>query len=444
MAQPNILFIITDQQAASAMSCAGNTDLHTPAMDRIAERGVRFERAYCTQPLCVPSRASLVTGRFSHEVGVPYNLRPDECREATQHPWLGRIMADAGYQTAWVGKWHLPVEPERTDVHGFADTREARGNHLDWLVASHCDDILQNAGDQPLFLAASFVNPHDCCEAARDQDLPNGPIGEAPPAEQCPALPSNFDPPDREPSVLRDKVQPAHPGAYPSVNWSADRWRQYRWQYNRLVEKVDAQIGEVLDALERAGKVDNTVIVFSSDHGDGMGAHRWNQKQVFYDEVSRIPMLVSAPGGRRGAVDHHLVAMNVDLIPTLCDYANRDLPAGLRGQSIRPLVEGRPADSWREAVYCETEFGGFGIDSTTGVKGRMVRTDRYKYVIYSEGDDREQLFDMNADPGEQHDLSQDPRHSDALAQHRRLLSDWRQQTSDVFPLSGETTESTTR
>ncbi|MFW6060891.1 MAG: sulfatase, partial [Phycisphaeraceae bacterium] len=432
MSAPNVLLIITDQQAASAMSCAGNTDLRTPAMDRIAARGMRFDRAYCTQPLCVPSRASLVTGRYPHEVGVPYNLHPSECRDATRVPWIGGVMAEAGYRTAWVGKWHLPVEPERADVHGFAVTREARGNKLDWLVAPHCDELLREDDERPLFLVASFVNPHDCCEAARDQDLPNGPIGEAPPPEQCPALPSNFDPPAREPSALRAKVQPAHPGVYPTVSWDEDRWRQYRWQYNRLVEKVDSHIGEVLDALERSGKLDNTVIIFTSDHGDGMGAHRWNQKQVFYDEVARVPMLVSAPGGRRGAVEQRLVSMNVDLIPTLCDYAGRAAPEDLPGRSLRPLVEGPAPETWRDAVFCETEFSGFGVDSTTGVKGRMVRTERYKYAIYSEGDDREQLFDMQADPGEMRDLSGDDDAAPVLAHHRELLSAWCRRTADAF------------
>lgn len=436
MPQPNILLILTDQQSAAAMSCAGQPHIHTPAMDRIAERGVRFDRAYCTQPLCVPSRASLVTGRYPHEVGVPYNLNPPDCREATRHPWIGRIMADAGYETAWVGKWHLPVEPEASDVHGFARTAEARGNKLDWLVASHCKAILQTKCDRPLFLVASFVNPHDCCEAARGQELPNGPIDDAPPPEQCPELPANFHPPTREPSVLREKVQPAHPGAYPSVQWDEGRWRQYRWQYARLVEKVDAQIGDVLAALEHSGRAENSVILFTSDHGDGMGHHQWNQKQVLYDEVARVPLLISAPesASRGPVVDHHLVSMNLDLIPTLCDYAGRHVPEGLTGQSLRPIVEGQAPTPWRDAVFCETEFSGFGINSSTGVKGRMVRTERYKYIVYSEGEDREQLFDMDTDPGEQQDLSQSNIHEKVLHHHRQLLSAWCRQTGDMFPL----------
>ncbi|MEX0884973.1 MAG: sulfatase-like hydrolase/transferase [Phycisphaeraceae bacterium] len=439
MPRPDILYILTDQQAASAMSCAGNPDLHTPAMDRIAARGVRFERAYCTQPLCVPSRASLVTGRYPHEVGVPYNLHPHECEAAAAHPWMGRIMAEAGYDTAWVGKWHLPAAAEAVDVHGFGITRETRGNEQDHRVPAACRALLEEPRRRPLLLAASFVNPHDCCQAARDEAMPNGAVGDPPPPEQCPALPANFEPPAGEPRVLRETVMPAHPGAYPTQAWTDGRWRQYRWQYNRLVEKVDRHVGELLDALEAAGRLDNTIIIFTSDHGDGIGGHRWNQKQVLYDEAARIPLLISVPGGRAGEVDEHLASMNLDLIPTLCDYAGRDVPRHLpqrevAGRSLRGLVEGdRPTD-WRPAVYCETEFANFGRGKTTGVKGRMVRSERYKYIVYSEGEDREQLFDMPADPGEMNDLSGAAAHAAALSEHRELLARWCRQTRDDFPL----------
>ena len=115
MSSPDVLFILTAEQAANAMSCAGSSALHTAAMDRIAAAGVRLQRSYCTQPLCVPSRASLVTGRFPHEVGVPWNLHAHACATARQHRGLGTIMAEAGYGTARVGEWHLPVEGEAVD-----------------------------------------------------------------------------------------------------------------------------------------------------------------------------------------------------------------------------------------------------------------------------------------------------------------------------------------
>ncbi len=434
--RPDILLILTDQQAATAMSCAGQGELHTPAMDRIAARGVRLEQAHCTQPLCAPSRASLVTGRYPHEVGVPYNLHWHECPAAAEHRWLGHILREAGYTTAWVGKWHLPAAVEATDVHGFDIARETEGNEQDHRVPAACRAILDAHRGRPLFLAASFVNPHDCCQAARDQPFPNGPIGEPPPAEQCPPLPANFDPPAGEPTVLRGKVMPAHPAAYPSVNWRPDRWRQYRWQYNRLVEKVDRHVGELLDALEATGRLDRTLILFTSDHGDGMGGHRWNQKQVLYDEAARVPMLLAAPSrNRAGEADEHLVSMNLDLIPTLCDYAGVATPAELPGRSLRPLVEGEVVPAWRDAVYGETEFSGFGLGSSTGVKGRMVRTERHKYIVYSEGEDREQLFDMIEDPGEMRDLSASAEHAPVLAEHRARLARWCQWTDDEFPLA---------
>ena len=430
MHQPNLLFILTDQQSAGALSCVGNPHLQTPNLDRLAAMGVRFENAYCTQPLCVPSRSSLVSGRMPHEVGVPINLRENEA--AARVPWMSHVLSEAGYQTCWIGKWHLPVATDKPELHGFDQTHCRRVGDAD--VPRLCAEFLEGERATPFLLVASFVNPHDICEWARGDRLPYGAIGEAPPPDKCPPLPANFAVAPDEPSALCDTVRPFSPRVYPTDDWDEGRWRQYLWAYGRLVEKVDAQIGELLDALEASGHAKDTVVIFSSDHGDGMAAHGWNQKQVLWEEVVRVPLIIRDPAAQQpGHTDAHLVSMNLDLLPTLCDYAQAAPPSELCGRSLRPLVENRAPDDWRDFVFVETEFCVF--DSSSGVQGRAARSRRYKYIVYSRGERREQLFDLERDPGEMRNLANDLAYAAITREHRQRLQVWLDQVGDNFPLA---------
>ncbi len=430
MNRPNILLILTDQQSASMMSCTGNPNLRTPAMDQLAADGVRFESAYCTQPLCIPQRCSLFTGLMPHETGVTFNVNGDQLR---RFPMMGRIFSDAGYDTGYSGKWHLNLEVADHEHHGIRRTSNIRNNGADAGIAQDLRDFLALERSCPFLFVASFNNPHNICEAARGKELAEGEIGEASP-EQHPELPGNFGPPDDEPSVIRDAQERGRGGQYPTADWDEARWRRYRWQYARLVEQVDRRIGDALAALKESGQADNTLVVFTSDHGDGNGAHRWNQKQVLYEEVVRIPFIVSGPlVDTPGHVDdRHLVSMGLDLIPTLCDYAGIPAPASLRGRSLRPLI-GRSNAPWRDHLVIETEFGTFG--KPYGILGRCVRTARYKYMVYSEGDPREHLADLEMDPGEMCNLAADPVHAAELGRLRTLLRDWTRDTGDArFPI----------
>jgi len=411
--RPNILFVFTDQQSSCAMSCAGCGDLHTPAMDSLAERGLRFELAYCTEPLCSPSRSSMFTGRMPHETGVlANNLGIDESLRDRELGWL---MSRGGYECLYAGKWHLP-SGSLDDGHGF----EMLHPHGDAGLAEACAEYLARPHDRPFFLVVSFDNPHNICEYARMQHLPWGPIPRPASPDDCPELPANHHPPAREPQAIRIE-QRCDAQKYPVVDYADDDWRRYRHAYFRLVEKVDGEIGKVLSALGEAGLEDDTIVIFSSDHGDGHGHHQWNQKSVLYEECVRVPLIVCAPGaeGRR-VDDRHLVSNGLDLMPTLCDYAGIEPPDGLPGRSLRPLVDGRTPVDWRDEVLCETVFDG---KRGYGTRGWVVRTNRYKYVIYNWGHDREQLFDLKKDPGETLDLAADEAHAEVLQEHRRRLTD---------------------
>ncbi|MHC4520452.1 MAG: sulfatase family protein, partial [Planctomycetota bacterium] len=223
---------------------------------------------------------------------------------------------------------------------------------------------------------------------------------------------------------------------YRSYLWDTKRFREYQWGYYRLVEKVDAEIGKVMAALRESGREEDTVVVFSSDHGDGHSRHRWNQKWSLYDESARVPFIVAWKGRTRaGHVDHHLVSSGLDLLPTICDYAGARVPEGCLGRSVRRLAEGRPQSDWRKYVVSETSFGNWGnVGDADFPKARMVRTDRYKYIAYDKGKRREQLIDMKADPGEMVNLAERAELASVLKQHRDYLAQWCRRTKDDFNL----------
>jgi len=431
--RPNVLFIMTDQQFAGAMSNAGNPDLHTPAMDFIARNGVSFDRAYCSDPICVPSRTSWITAKYPHQTGVTYNT--DE--PGVNEPTVTRLFKDNGYDTGYVGKWHITHDYTDREWHGFDFMASMRNNKVDFDIPEPCCTFLKKKRDNPFFLMASFVNPHDICEWARinsgiKDQLKNGQIPEVPNLENCPNLPGNLDIPENEPSVIRQQQGKAK-RTYPTVDWENDKWRQYRWAYYRMIELVDAHIQTILDTLIATGQLENTMIVFTSDHGDGMGAHRWNQKTLFYDEVSRIPFIFSNPSlSRSGARDaHNLTNMNLDVFPTLFDYCGITPPENLPGISLKPLIEGKSGATGHEFVVSENDLQA-AYGKSDGIFGRMIRTRRYKYVCYSEGENPEQLFDMELDPGETTSLVQSADNSHILDEHRQLLRDHISQSGDFF------------
>lgn len=443
--RPNILFIMTDQQHAGMMSCTGNRNLKTPAMDSLAARGMRFDRAYATNPVCTPSRFSLQTGRMPSAIGMRMNKQNLPVPEQISENSLGPLLRKAGYNCVYGGKDHTPGPLSRFMMSkGYKKlTGEERKG-----LAEACASFLKGPHEKPFFLIASFINPHDICYMImHDRDRHEGKNIVYPKEgsrncrrivdqlrkredlqrfirEECPPLPGNFDIPKDEPEAILRMVKETS-RYYGREHWSKDDWRLFRWVYAHLTETVDAEIGIVLAALKESGLEDDTLVVFTSDHGDMDAAHQLAYKSLLYEESVRIPFIMARKGAiPAGRVDQkHLVSNGLDLLPTLCDYAGIEPPAGLPGRSLRPLAEGRDVPDWRSEVFVESE------------NGRMVRTARYKYCVYDSGERRETLVDLERDPGEMNNLATSPQHRDELNRHRRLLMIWCEQQKDKLGLS---------
>jgi choline-sulfatase len=436
--RPNILLVMTDQQSADAMSCLmGKAFINTPAMDSLAASGVSFTRAYTANPLCVPARTSMFTGQPPHVTGFQTNdlTVPLDGR----YRCFGTRFREAGYDTGYFGKWHLPFSAKDPSAHGFDVMGAIKNNGADNEIPAPAAAFIKRTREKPFLLVTSFVNPHNICEWARGEELKDGAVGEPPPPEHCPPAVENLAPPEAEADgmlLMRRSYQ--NNRLFPVGGFDRDKWRQYRWAYFRMIEKVDAHLAVILAALRDSGQLDRTVIVFTSDHGDAQGAHGWNQKTVFYDNASRVPLVIASPGAARGSVSDRLVNTGIDLLPTLCEFAGIEAPDRLPGRSLKASAQDPTNADPRRYVVSENRMaqGGPVDGRIPELLGRMVRSARFKYCAYDSGNQRESLFDVERDPGEMVNLAGKAAYGDALAQHRQYLAEWCRETKDPFVAPG--------
>jgi len=413
---PNILFMHLDQQHWEAVSAFGCSYLRTPAIDRLAAQGTSFSLSYSANPVCCPARACWYTGRPASENGVVMN---DRWPIDPEMPDMGQWFSARGYDSVYSGKWHVTARP-LTKSFRVLTMGSGIGEVTDGMVSRAAEGFLRSrtAGDKPFFLNVGFLQPHDCCYWVFEH-IKNTPLTRfGPPPADMPPLPANhrFDP--DEPAPMRA----LHSGSHHRSAWSEDHWRWYLWNYYRMVEMADAEIGRVLNALDDTGLAEETLVVLTSDHGDGLARHALTSKMFLYDEAARVPFIASLPGQIQSGVrdTQHLVS-GLDVAPTLCDYAGIEGMPKARGLTLRGLLENRQSDPWREFLVAETFR-----------TGRMVRTPNHKYIAYHI-DPVTQLFDMRNDPGELKNLAADPSQADVVRNLAGYLDTW-EKSLDIYPL----------
>ena len=414
----NIVLILTDQQHIDTIAAGGCPHVRTPSLDRLKTSGVSFTESYSANPVCSPARSAVFTGRTSSECAVHINgksIRPDI-------PNLGQWFSEnTDYETFYAGKWHLP-RTYTSKIPGFKVINTGIGGFgylCDTVMSRACEGFLRNRSkSKPFLLVASFMQPHDICEWLRlnmnnPERLPYPDL-----AGELPELPDNFEFDKNEPELIKARRLGNEPF---KGNWSKEQWRYYRWSYYRNIEHVDAEIGRVLRALEEFGHANDTLIVLTSDHGEGMGHHQMVRKSTLYDEASKVPLLFSWPGYvSANKTDTTHLASGLDIMSTLCDFAGIKPPENMRGRSLRPILEGNSA---RNNEFVVTE-----VSTNTG---RMVRTEGYKYIKYR-NDPVEQLFDRKNDHGETMNLAARARYASTLAEHQKLLREFESKL-DVLP-----------
>jgi len=386
--RPNIILIITDQHHHGAVSALGNEFIDTPAIDTLFNRGKAFKKAYCTMPICTPSRASIYTGKMPSEVGVIHNRMgiPKEIPNIGQ--WLRK---NSGYETIYAGKWHVP-EMSTFDIPGFKVLTGGNGYQGDYgdivTAISAQNYILNRKEDRPFFMAVNFVQPHDICQWIR---LHKAGVDTLPYKEiekELFDLPSNFAYDFEEPMEVVDERR----NKPPYINtWKEKDWQYYRWSYMRHVEMVDGAVQSILDALEVKNMIEDTMIIFTSDHGENMGSHKMVQKLSPYEQAIKVPLVISYPGRvQEGTIDETHLISGVDIFPTICKYAGID-SLDVTGFSMDKILEDIPTN-WRESLKVEM------LDN----KGVVTINNKYKHIQYNGGN--ELLFDRKHDMEERINL----------------------------------------
>ena len=425
--QPNILWITGEGVPISTLSCYGSRLIHTPNIDRIANEGMRFENAFCTNALCAPSRATLLTGTYSHVNGMLGN--PDvrnvwgntNARFDTSLPTLPKILKQHGYQTGMVGKWHLePVTPAQTGFDYFVYKQGAGGPYYDpngylgnpklgsdqvqpLRYEGYETDIMTDLAirgmqefRQPFFMMLQYFNAH-----------------------------RPFDPPHKY-EHLYDKVRIPEPGTFwddysrratparaarmriedmPDFNPPADLTGPQRrqWSYQKLMEHFlgtlrsqDDNIGRVFEFLEKNGLLDNTIIVYTTDHGFFLGDHGWFDKRFMYEQALRVPWMIRWPGKVKPGTVHSAWTVNIDNAPTALDLVGLPIPGQMQGKSLLPLLSGGSVPDWRTSMYYHYyEWG----QPHWVAPHYGIRTDRFKLIDYYTVNQWE-LFDLEKDPDE--------------------------------------------
>jgi len=447
--RPNIILIYTDQQHANMMSCAGNKYVNTPAMDYLAENGMRFTRAYTTNPVCVPARISMMTGRFPSAFR---DKKGDLVREnhggfrgfggASQEvlkTTLPAFAKKAGYDLFYGGKVHLPVDLNPTK-NGF----KFYERHIKMPLAKASAKIIRDRkpDDKPFLMWANFISPHDICYMAlRDYRVSD--MGKPPkkkgleeedlvalmdhaskinPGEffekHCPPLPPNFEPQIGEPDAIAAYLGIRKFKEEARKNYTKKDWRLHRWLYARLTEQVDSEIQVMLDALKESGQEENTLVIFTSDHGDMDGAHHIEHKTALYEESSNVPFLAMWKGHIPAGVvnSNDLVSTGLDFLPTVADYAgNPNAKADPRGRSLRPLFEGKK-EGWRDTLGVESQIGWMVTDS-----------DGHKLIEYDfpyGGKIETQLLDLKSDPYETRHFPRNDGNANTWDKLEKALDEW--------------------
>lgn len=443
--RPNFIFVTTDGHRPDALSLNGNAIVQTPNFDRIGREGIQFRNSFVVNALCLPSRATVLTGLYGHNTGCVDNKNREIPKDV---PLFTDLLRDAGYEVALFGKAHVKDLGKRnwdyylgyptaaTDYfwpvitegrNGEAGPPQTYEGYVEDVVTDKAIQWLKQKRDKPFCMMLWFQSPHaPFFRARRHLDLYNG--------VRIPK-PASFD------DDL--KGYPGKPRAFAEADDSIGTYTRHSATRNnaaRSLEELvkdyyagivgaDENMGKIFQVLSDLGQLDDTVIMFSSDHGFFLGEWRKYDKRFMHEPSIRTPMLVRYPRMiRAGATDDKMV-LNLDIAPTFLELAGVKIPERMQGQSMAPFFQGREPKSWRKDwLYEYYEYPG----PHEVRKNRGVRTERYKLIHYYEAPEEFELYDLQEDPGELHNLYGDPKHAELARELFQRIDELRKQTDDHY------------
>ncbi len=431
MPRPNVILIVADDHAPAAIGAYGARHNQTPNLDALAAKGLRLANCFCTNAICTPARASIMTGKYSHATGIK---TLDDVIDHDRETTLGMAFQAAGYQTAMVGKWHLG-HGGKSDPRGFDywDVLPGQGVYFDPETLEmgsakandgYVTDVLTDSAlawmgnrekERPFFLCLAHKAPHDSFEPH-----PRHWHGYTEVVPEPPTLRDDHQERAKAAAMSRAKIETMHlKGHLPRRSGARDaavervawNYQEFIRNYYRCVQAIDENLGRILQRLEAEGLVENTVVMYTSDHGFFLGEHGWYDKRFMYEESIRIPCLVHYPAAIAPGTVREEMVLNVDFAPTILEMAGIPVPAEMQGRSFAPLAAGQEMPDWRQAMYYRywMHLAHFHIPAHYG-----VRTDRYKLIHYygralgcagavdQDTTPEWELFDLQDDPQELH------------------------------------------
>ena len=441
MDKPNILFLFSDDHTTQAISAYGDWRINTPNLDKLVHEGLLFENCFCTNSICAPSRAVVLTGKYSHLNGVRDNSQVFDGEQET----FPKLLQKAGYRTAIIGKWHLKSEPSGFDYWSvlpgqgkyFDPDFIEMGNRINkkgYVTEIITDDALlwlkTYNYEQPFCLMVQHKAPHadwEWPEEYSDEFMDDF------------ILPENFEDnyagrsPALKYSALKvDTFQWNYHykyrfGAYP-YDSREEMYQRYMHDYMRCIRAVDNSIGQLMEGLMETGQYDNTIVIYSADQGFFLGEHGLYDKRFMYEEALRMPLIIKAgkqakqsevptaklvrEGRKAGSrikensyknLRIEEMVLNLDFGPTILDLAGVKIPQEMQGRSFAPLIWGDKIPDWRESMYYHFYEQAYNIGEHEG-----IRTGKYKLIHFSYPEDAWELYDIQNDPAEMNNLCNEP------------------------------------
>ena len=488
--RPNILLIFADQHQQRILGAYGDQIVRTPNLDRLAQEGTLFRNAICAQPVCTPSRASLLTGTFGHTHGCIKN----NFVLTTEIPTAAEILGEHGYRCGYIGKWHIGNEtvPQRGFEESWCPTEDNYANNTSradgyWseydkflrergyspkgegplayftqreacdipeehhkcaFIAQQADEFFGSAGEAPFFLCVSPLEPHPPYFSPFDDRYSKEEVG----------LPPNYEVSEEQRAGWSRRHQCFRDFYYEKghniLTSDIDDVLTNRARYYGLVTLLDKYVGKILESLERRGLADSTIVIFTSDHGDMLGSHQMVDKGMMFDEAIKVPLILRLPEGGRGLSfmdcprppdECRAVINTVDVLPTLLDLSGLPIPDHLEGHSFLPLLRGDTASfprfgivEWNGILQNMHANSGY-FDDVLDAEVRCIVTERWKLVV-SRGDSPG-LYDLTSDPFEMRNVFHEPENRETVAQLYQYLQQWQAETNDGLhvpdPLGGQ-------
>jgi len=429
---PNILYIMADDHAAHAIGAYGSRVNKTPNIDRLAKEGMRFTECFVTNSICTPSRACILTGKYSHINGVPVFNRFDGSQ-----PTLAKHLQAAGYHTGMIGKWHLGSDPTGFDYWNilpgqgvyhnptFIEMGQRKGHqgYVTDLITDFSMEFIKNRpAGRPFFLMCHHKAPHrnwqpdeKHARLFENADIPEPETFNDDYATRCDAAREATMRIDRDLQPFDYKKTPPE-GLSPAElkHW---KYQRYMQDYLACVASVDDNVGRLLDFLDQNGLAENTIVIYTSDQGFFLGDHNWFDKRFMYEESLRMPFLIRWPGRIKPGTACDGMILNVDFAPTLLTAAGQIVPADMQGRSFLPLLAGQTPKDWRTSMY----YRYYHYPQDHRVQPHYgVRTERYKLIYFNKLDQWE-LYDLQKDPHELQNVYNDPGRAETVKQLKAEL-----------------------